>query len=309
MAAALAHRHGGPLIANSHCHGPTGLGVLGSEVPSTGTHGPGFLYPSLALPADANKEIRGVIITQPVGLKSFDVQPTSAFTAEANTGVQSAFFDFQVYVDGTLLNSNPNGLGTGVARATLTFTGDATLQGAIGAVIVNTLVAGGMAGNVVSVVGDYTVIASQYDRVSHLLEQIAPEACFFQPFLVDSASVPMAPADINKMRYYAKLEALNMTGAGILPVVVTGLPVDADYKAWGSTDDLRVQFNAETVGEDSAKMLVLDLALPFSGTFNEAGQMEPADGLSNGADLPNDAGYDALATHAVVTLQTLQSMV
>lgn len=53
------------LISGAIVCGDRGLGVLGSQVPSTGTHGPGYIYPSLDLPGDANKEYRGLIVTPP----------------------------------------------------------------------------------------------------------------------------------------------------------------------------------------------------------------------------------------------------
>ena len=53
------------LIAGALVVGNRGLGVLGSEVPSTGTHGPGYIYPSLDLPGDNGKEVRGLIVTPP----------------------------------------------------------------------------------------------------------------------------------------------------------------------------------------------------------------------------------------------------
>jgi len=52
------------LIPGRLVAGNRGLGVRGSAVPATGTNGPGFLYNDLALPAEANKEVRGLILTR-----------------------------------------------------------------------------------------------------------------------------------------------------------------------------------------------------------------------------------------------------
>ena len=41
------------------------LGVRGAAIPSTGQHGPSIIYPSLSLPADANKFYRARILTWP----------------------------------------------------------------------------------------------------------------------------------------------------------------------------------------------------------------------------------------------------
>ena len=61
----MSHRLGnGSLLSSSHVVSSNGaLGILAENIPSTGTHGPGYAYPSLSLPADNGKEIRGEITT------------------------------------------------------------------------------------------------------------------------------------------------------------------------------------------------------------------------------------------------------
>ena len=86
------------LIAGAVVCGHRGLGVLGSAVPSTGDQGPGYLYPGLSLPADANKEVRGLIVTPPsTGI--FVAYEDSSFTL---TGAPNGSygFVFRLYVDG-----------------------------------------------------------------------------------------------------------------------------------------------------------------------------------------------------------------
>ena len=55
----------GPVFGIANAYGNTGLGVLGSSVPSTGTAGPSFLYNDLSLPADNNVEVRAFIASPP----------------------------------------------------------------------------------------------------------------------------------------------------------------------------------------------------------------------------------------------------
>lgn len=55
----------GPLIAGAMVVGDAGHGVLGSEIPSSGDNGSGYLFLDLDLPVDANTEIRGEIVTWP----------------------------------------------------------------------------------------------------------------------------------------------------------------------------------------------------------------------------------------------------
>ena len=77
--------------------GETGLGVLGSAIPSGGTDGASYLYNDLTLPADAGKEIAGRIITPPSGGVFFAYEDGS-FTFTGADGSYS--FTYQLYVDG-----------------------------------------------------------------------------------------------------------------------------------------------------------------------------------------------------------------
>lgn len=79
--------------------GPTKLIITGADVPSTGTHGPGFLYPLVqANPGIASKVIRGKIVRRPAtGVLAND--PNSAFSfTPAGLGTES--FDIQPMVMG-----------------------------------------------------------------------------------------------------------------------------------------------------------------------------------------------------------------
>jgi hypothetical protein len=86
------------LIAGACVVGNRGLGVLGSAVPSTGEHGAGYLYNDLVLPADADKEVRGLITVAPVGLDSFFAFEDSSFEAAGNDGIYG--FTYRLFVDG-----------------------------------------------------------------------------------------------------------------------------------------------------------------------------------------------------------------
>lgn len=86
------------LISGAVVLGDRGLGVLGSDVPSTGTHGAGYIYNDLALPADAGKEVRGLITVPPTGLTSFFAYEDSSFTASGPDGTYA--FTYRLFVDG-----------------------------------------------------------------------------------------------------------------------------------------------------------------------------------------------------------------
>ena len=91
----MSHRFGPPLITGAHVHGNSGLGVLAELVPSTGEHGAGYLYASLEFPADAGKEVRGLITTWPT-LGTLTAFEDSSFEYDGPTDS----FAFQMYVDG-----------------------------------------------------------------------------------------------------------------------------------------------------------------------------------------------------------------
>ena len=83
------------LITGAVVVGDPGLGVLAESVPSTGEHGAGFLFPSLEFPADAGKEVRGLITTWPT-LGTLTAFEDSSFEYDG----ASDTFAFQMYVDG-----------------------------------------------------------------------------------------------------------------------------------------------------------------------------------------------------------------
>ena len=84
-----------PLISGAVVVGVPGLGVLAEHVPSTGEHGGGFLYDSLAFPDDNGKEVRGFITRWPT-LGTLVAYEDSSFEY---TGPDDSF-EFQMYVDG-----------------------------------------------------------------------------------------------------------------------------------------------------------------------------------------------------------------
>lgn len=91
------------LISGAYVIGETGLGVLGSSIPSTGTHGASFLYNDLSLPADNDKEIRGLIVTPPSGGIFYVWEDGSFSLTGAPDGVYS--FVYRLFVDGVDLGT------------------------------------------------------------------------------------------------------------------------------------------------------------------------------------------------------------
>ena len=89
-----------PLISGAVVVGVPGLGALAEHVPSTGEHGGGFLYASLAFPDDNGKEVRGFITRWPT-LGTLVAYEDSSFEYDG----PSDTFAFQMYVDGVAVGT------------------------------------------------------------------------------------------------------------------------------------------------------------------------------------------------------------
>ena len=115
------------LISGALVCGNRGLGVLGSEVPSTGDNGAGYVYNDLSLPADANKEVRGLIVTPP-SAGTFFAYEDSSFEFTAPNGAYS--FTYRLFVDGADLGTATVTLSVGSTPVEITCTlGTATATG------------------------------------------------------------------------------------------------------------------------------------------------------------------------------------
>lgn len=105
-----------------------GHGVLGSAVPSTGTHGPSPVYNDLSLPADANKEYRWRI-TVPPASGTFTPFENGSYSF-APTGDGTYTFTYLLTEDGADLAPVVGTITVGAADTTLpTLTGTISITG------------------------------------------------------------------------------------------------------------------------------------------------------------------------------------
>lgn len=120
-------------IAGLVLAGNTGVGVLGSVIPSSGTNGASFLYNDIILPADADKSIRALILTRPSAGTLFVYEDGSFIFSGAPDGTYT--FTYQLYVDGIITGSPATvtlTIGTGInASGSVVTTCTATLTTAI----------------------------------------------------------------------------------------------------------------------------------------------------------------------------------
>lgn len=107
-----SHRHGTDLIASSHVQGRGGLGVLGSEIPSTGANGPAYMYNDITLPGDANNEYRGLILTVPSAGAFFAYEDSSFSFIGAPSGVYT--FTYRLFENGVDLGTATGTISVGV---------------------------------------------------------------------------------------------------------------------------------------------------------------------------------------------------
>jgi hypothetical protein len=109
------------LISGACVVGDRGHGVLASTVPSTGTHGPSFLYRHLELPADNAKEVRGLVTTPPAAGVFFANEDGSFTLTGAGDGAHP--FTYSLIVDGAVIGSQTADILVGDATATVTGAG------------------------------------------------------------------------------------------------------------------------------------------------------------------------------------------
>ena len=132
----MSQRFDSAWISSAFLFGDGGLGVLGSEVPSSGPSGAGYIYNDLTLPDDASKEVCGRITTWPTAGTLTAYEDSSFTFTGAPDG--SYFFQYQLYVDGVATGSPATVdliIGEGiiaVPAATLTLTAYAPTVIAVG---------------------------------------------------------------------------------------------------------------------------------------------------------------------------------
>jgi hypothetical protein len=80
-----------------------GHGILAEDIPAAGEHGASVLYDQIALPGDAGKELRALLLSTPSGMTSWFQDEDGSVEAEAPDG--SYTYSIQVYVDGVALGT------------------------------------------------------------------------------------------------------------------------------------------------------------------------------------------------------------
>lgn len=94
-----------PLISGAMVVGDVGLGVIGAEVPDDGDDGAGYLYNDITLPDDANKEVRGEIVTWPLYGDLVAYEDSSFIYTPDNASVTADSFEYQLYINGVSTGS------------------------------------------------------------------------------------------------------------------------------------------------------------------------------------------------------------
>ena len=105
----MSYRYGTTLVPGAYHYGGGGLGVRGDAVPSTGAAGPGYLYTGLGLPADAAKEVRGIITRWPAGTLTASEDSSFSYAGPTDYAL------YQLFVDGQASNTDI-GYGAGIGR-------------------------------------------------------------------------------------------------------------------------------------------------------------------------------------------------
>ena len=101
-----------PLIVGSVIVGDTGFGVIGADIPSTGTNGASVLYQHVTLPADNDVEFRMLITVYPaVGTLTTFEDGSFIYTAPVPT---TDSFTYEWFRDGVSQGTDTVNLTIGV---------------------------------------------------------------------------------------------------------------------------------------------------------------------------------------------------
>lgn len=95
-----------------------GHGVIGANVPISGTHGPSFLRPIVERFGLHGREVRAVIVQKPAGLVVWAADEDGSFDAMGPDGLY--WFTVLPYVDGVPMTLD-EGYGPGIVRVELRF--------------------------------------------------------------------------------------------------------------------------------------------------------------------------------------------
>lgn len=126
----MSYRYGPQLVSGAYHYGGGGQGVLGSDVPSTGLYGASYLYNDLTLPADASKEVRGLIITPPSAGTWYAWEDGSFSLVGAPDGVYT--FVYRLYVDGVDLGTATDSITIGSGLSGSATLDDIAASGGLG---------------------------------------------------------------------------------------------------------------------------------------------------------------------------------
>lgn len=115
------------LISGKSVAGNRGLGVLGSNIPSTGTSGPPPLYNDISLPSEASDEFRALLTSTPVGGTFFMNEDSSFVASGFANGTYSG--SYQGFKDGVSYGTASFSFIVGDSIAVSTLTGSVAITG------------------------------------------------------------------------------------------------------------------------------------------------------------------------------------
>lgn len=118
----MSFKYGPSQVSGAFRYGSGGLGPRGWMIPAEGLNGAGALFACLAMPADADKEVRMRVTRQPAGTLLIDEDSSFTYTGPTDYAL------FELWVDG-YLSTIDIGFGLGIGRLDLTVGGSAALVG------------------------------------------------------------------------------------------------------------------------------------------------------------------------------------
>ena len=251
-----------PFYADTLLIGDPGFGLLGSQIPDAGDDGASYLYNDISLPADADKEISGEIVTWPLHGEVFADEDGSFIYTPDTDYVGQDSFEYQLRIEGETVGSPTLVSLTVVGDTQYITTGDIAQGNAVSAVaaIQTNLVA---ASNVAQANSSTPASVSQSSTVLVTVGNVsqanaASASAVQQTHLATSANTEQANAAsaasiaIDGAHYVAFANAVQANAASSAVVqqthLITAAPVAVDSVASASAI---VQSHLVTVGNVS----------------------------------------------------------
>lgn len=258
------------LIPGALVCGDRGLGVLGSDIPANGQHGPGFAFNDL-LPTDASSEIRAVITSYPSAGSLFVFEDTSFEFSGPNGNYQ---FSYDLYRDGALYGSSTVDISLGITTAPMSTT-----------------------------VGATATVSAQLSSSQSLL--MAGQVVATATAIVSQLSIKQP---INGSALSASSLSASLTASQALTGYASGSSLSTAYLTANSVGEVALLANSYSVSTVSAELTVINVNSGLSADIKSSSSARARITLAgNGLGLPDFDTDDGVILNSTPALEIQHS--